>query len=294
MRYLALTLMAVTVVMAVNALADASEGVSFDVSASCTEMGLDDTLEVSVIITIVGNEQSFSILESPVPEIDGFALISTGTARMRSIADSLRCVTVSTTYSLKAQEPGSHKLPVMTLDYVDVTSGSASSLGSASITIIVTPSDTDRSIGLVVLGIIVVVVILASIIVYVKVQRKRKAAVEPPESGTAESQILENLKKADVALAHGKLTDGQLLLFGSLREYIEHRYGLPSDEKDLANALAENSTPNTLCDIYIKLVEWDGELKYGGIPKSKRDISAVIDELRHFLEQSSSSEVKNR
>jgi hypothetical protein len=45
--------------------------------------------------------------------------------------------------------------------------------------------------------------------------------------------------------------------------------------------------PNDLCDMYLQLASSEEKLKYGGTPKSEKEIQSIIDRFRQFLEQGS-------
>jgi hypothetical protein len=272
----------------------ASEGISFDVATSATELDTDDTLKVEVVVTIVGDETNYSITDTPVPTIEGFVLLSTSSASMRSMAEGTPTVTRTTVFVYKPLAPGTYVIPAMTLEYADESTGDVSTLNSAQIIVVVLqpPAGSGRLLGTIGLGILVLVIIVVSIIVYVRTQKRRKAIDTGTEIGKAEAELKEQLKKVNIAVAHGRLAEGQATLFTAVRKYLKDRYW-PLDSsatsKNAHKVLVEDSAPKYLHDIYIRLMQWDGELKYGGLPKSAEEIGGTVDELLRFLEQSSVS-----
>jgi hypothetical protein len=126
----------------------------------------------------------------------------------------------------------------------------------------------------------------------VRTQKQRKAVDVDTDTGDAEAELKEQLKKVNVAIAHGKLAEGQTILHSALGKYLEDRYELLSTSITIENAdklLVEYEAPKHLYDIYIRLARWDGELKYGSLPKSAEEIGGTVNELLRFLEQSSVS-----
>jgi hypothetical protein len=286
MKHLALLITILGTLLTEVAVTATTEGVSFDVAASCSEMSTEDTLSVSVVVTIVGDEGGVSIQDLPLPEIDGFMLTSSSSSSMRSIQDSLLTVTRSTVCLFRPLGPGEFTIPTVTLDYVDQRTGITNTLSSAPITVSVLPAGggAGRSTGIIVLAAFVLVMILSSVFIYARVQRGRKSAAEQPEPGEAESEFVERLRKADVSLAHGKLADGQAMAFEALREFMKDRYGF-TPASHAHGAILESQIPKQLQDNYITLAEWDDELKYGGLPKPETEIKSVVEQLRRFLEQ---------
>ena len=177
----------------VCATALASEGISFDVAASSTVLDTDDTLKIEVVVTIVGDEDNYSIPITPVPTIEGFALLSTSSSSMRSIAEGTPTVTRTTVFVYKPLVPGTFVIPAMTLEYADKSTGAMSALNSARISVVVAqpPADSGRFMGTIVLGFLVLIVIVASIIVYVKTQKQRTAVDVDTDTGRAEAELKE-------------------------------------------------------------------------------------------------------
>lgn len=294
MKAIVQVLLTAITLFSANAVALASEGISFDVAASSTELDSDDTLKIEVVVTIVGDENNYSLPDTPVPAIESFALLSTSSSSMRSIAEGTPTVTRTTVFVYKPLAPGTFVIPAMTLEYVDMNTGAMSALNSAQISVVVAqpPTDSGRLLGTIVLGFLVLVIIVVSIIVYVRTQKRRKAVDVDTDNGRAETELKEQLNKVNVGLAHGKLAEGQAVLHSALGKYLKNRYGLSDFSAAMKNegdALVEGNAPKRLYDIYIKLAQWDGELKYGGLPKSAEEIGGTVDELLRFLEQSSVS-----
>jgi hypothetical protein len=294
MKAVARVFLTVIALILVCVTALASEGISFDVAASSTELNTGDTLKVEVVVTIVGDEASYSIPDTPVPAIEGFALLSTSSASMKSIAEGTPTVSRTTVFVYKPLAPGTFVIPAMTLEYADESTGGMSALNSAQISVVVAqpPADSGRFLGTIGLGFLVLVIIVVSIIVYLKTQKQRKADDVDTDIGMAEAELKEQLKKVDIAVAHGKLAEGQAVLFTSVTKYLSDSYGLPQSSAAMeidGEALVESDAPKYLYDIYIKLAQWDGELKYGDLPKSAEEIGGTVDELLRFLEQSSVS-----
>ena len=272
----------------------ASEEISFDVAASSTELEADDTLKIEVVVTIVGDEDNYSIPDTPVPAVEGFVFLSTSSSSMRSIVEGIPTVTRTTVFVCRPLAPGTFVIPAMTLEYADASTGAMSALNSAQISVAVAqpPADSGRLLGTIGLGFLVLVIVVVTVIVYVRTQKQRKAIDVDTDIGKAETEMKKQLKKVEVVIAHGKLAEGQALLFASVKKYLGACYGLSDSSTTTENdskVLVEGDAPKYLYDIYIKLAQWDGELKYGGLPKSAEEIGGTVDELLRFLEQSSVS-----
>jgi hypothetical protein len=293
MRF-SLIIIAALALFAGGAATGASEGVSFDVSASSTNLSLTDTLEIEVVVTIVGDEGNFLISELPTPVLDDFALLSTGSSSMRSISDVVPTTSRTTVYCYRPLTAGAFAVPSLTLEYFDSEAGVQKSLESAEINLLVTPDQTGPGElpGIITLGAVVLLVIAGSAIVYWRVQKRRRLPEETTDSNGAESELGIQLRQAEVMTAHGRLADAQRLVHDSLKEYMRDRYGLPESSAEgntAGEAQTETDAPEQLRDLFMRLSEWDGELKYGGLPRGEEEIVSAVRDLRRFLEQSSIS-----
>jgi len=272
----------------------AEEGVKLDVLVNTTQLTVHDTLEINLVVTITGEEQYISVGELMLPELVGFEVLSTGSSSIKSLKDEVPVVSRTQSVRCKPLAEGSCEIPAVTLDYSDTRSGELKTLNSSpiSISVVSPPKGAGDYMGLGILGFVIAIVVVGSIYVYIKVQRRRQTDSDIEAFEQSAPEFLQDLEKMKVKLAHGKLTEAQSGLLTSLLIYFRKKYSVSEtsgDARVIAERLAEMGVEQPLIETYLKLHDWNDSLKYGGIPRTEKEITNVLNRLREAMEPSHES-----
>jgi hypothetical protein len=263
------------------------------VEASSSLLKLSDTLAVNVSITIEGKQTEFETAEVTPPSIPGFILVSTGTSSERGVVDGILQYTRVHTFRYIPLREGEQTIPAYSLRYTDRRTGQSHTLESAAIPVMVrggrrgADSGWIRGPGPYIGAVTILILISGTLFVILRGRRKRLEAEREQQKEKVTDSTDELTRRIEIKLAHGKISEAQEVLLEAVKTYISDRYALAVDVSEAENthkALLDVGAPKAVIDLSLRVIAWNVDLKFGGIPRTEAEITESVHALRQLME----------